>query len=302
MSEDPGAGDSLPKNLKCAGSEKDARESGALIAKEPEIFRVQKGRPPLNSRRERTMDLQAIKDLNNSYVTQWKGDDPELRKSALKRLGDATEEEVLDLALADLDDADRNLRFQAVKYIGRYDGTKVEAGLLKALSDSARRVRRRACGLAARFAENSDIAARLQEIMNDESEPRKIRGGALGALSGGRFRARLDRSAAEAIEFLSDESDLARYRERALNVLFFLDPLTDDARDVLRYVVETGSKEEAVDATRALCGFRMTNLAWIRGKERRHAAIEYEQARQGRALIWVPREHTRREHMSDDDI
>ena len=68
-----------------------------------------------------------------------------------------------------------------------------------------------------------------------------------------------------------------------------MDPLSDEMRDVLRYVVETGSKDEAVAATRALCGFRVINLGGItRADERKRITQTCERA-WGRVFYWVPR-------------
>ena len=56
----------------------------------------------------------------------------------------------------------------------------------------------------------------------------------------------------------------------------------------LRYVIETGTKEEAVAATRALCGFKVVNLGAVPPAERRRVARTHELA-QGRVFYWVPR-------------
>jgi hypothetical protein len=82
---------------------------------------------------------------------------------------------------------------------------------------------------------------------------------------------------------------LALYRAQALQILVSLDPLPEGARDMLRYVMETGTKEEAVDATRALCGFRVVHIgAYPNQREARRIAQTMEPAR-GRVFFWVPR-------------
>jgi len=72
-------------------------------------------------------------------------------------------------------------------------------------------------------------------------------------------------------------------------VLVSLDPLTDEARGVLRYVVDHGTRSEAIAATRALCGFKVANLgAFPDAQERRRISQTCEPA-SGRAFFWVPR-------------
>ena len=63
----------------------------------------------------------------------------------------------------------------------------------------------------------------------------------------------------------------------------------EEARDVLRYVVDNGTRAEAIAATRALCGFKVANLgAFPDPDERRRISHTCEPA-SGRAFFWVPR-------------
>ena len=114
--------------------------------------------------------------------------------------------------------------------------------------DPARRVRKLAAKLSVPFAGNPAVEARLREIVDDDGELTKVRSAAFMALSSGKFA----------------------------------------ARDVLRHVVETGSKQEAVDATRALCGYKVVNLGSLPAAERRRVAQTAEPAG-GRVFFWVPR-------------
>ena len=72
------------------------------------------------------------------------------------------------------------------------------------------------------------------------------------------------------------------YRGRIL--LFLLRQPQDAAsRALLREIVRTGSKGEAVAATHALCGLRMTSLAHVRESERKHVVATCEPV----DLAWV---------------
>ncbi len=230
------------------------------------------------------MNLEAIRALNRSHVAH----DTAAQQASLEQMGNPTPDELVELALDGLDDADRNVRFQMLRLLGTQVRPKAAPGILRALSDPARRVRKLALRLSVLYAGNSAIEARLEEICFDEGETRKIRSAAFMALSSGTFLASLATSSEAARKYFEDVPDLEKYRGSALNLLVSLDPLTDEMRDVLRYVVETGSKDEAVTATRALCGFRVINLAGIPPAERKRIAQTCELA-WGRVMYWVPR-------------
>jgi hypothetical protein len=79
--------------------------------------------------------------------------------------------------------------------------------------------------------------------------------------------------------------------------LLLQQPLEESAEELMREVVRAGSKGEAVAATRALCGFRMTNLAHVPESERQQVVASCEPVDlswfSGRgyaqaALYWVP--------------
>jgi hypothetical protein len=125
--------------------------------------------------------------------------------------------------------------------------------------------------------------------MDDESETRKIRWSAFQALSNGTFLASLATSPDAARRYFEDVPGLENYRSTAMNLLVSLDPLTDEMRDVLRYIVETGSKDEAVAATRALCGFRVINLGGIPEEDERRRIVQTCELAWGRVCYWVPR-------------
>ena len=231
------------------------------------------------------MNLEAIRAFNRSHLIH----DADGQRAALEQLGNPTPDQLVELGLEGLDDPDRNVRFQLLRLIGVQLRPAAALGILRALSDPARRVRRLALKLSILYAGNDAIQARLQEIMDDESETRKIRWSAFQALSSGTFLASLATSPDAARKYFEDVPGLEKYRSTAMNLLVSLDPLTDEMRDVLRYIVETGSKDEAVAATRALCGFRVINLGGIPQEDERRRIAQTCELAWGRVCYWVPR-------------
>jgi len=230
------------------------------------------------------MNLEAIRALNRSHAAH----DTAGQEAALEQMGNPAPDELVELALEGLDDPDRNVRFQMLRLLGTQVRPEAASGVLRALSDPSRRVRKLALGLSVLYAGNDSIEARLLEICDDEGETRKLRSAAFQALSSGSFLVSLATSSEAARKYFEEVPDLEKYRRSALNLLVSLDPLSDEMRDVLRYVVDAGSKEEAVMATRALCGFRVINLGGVPPAERKRIAQTCEPA-WGRVFYWVPR-------------
>lgn len=235
------------------------------------------------------MNLDAIRGLNQATLRG----DASGRESALARLGNPSSGELIEAGASRIDDPDRNVRVQMVRLLSGFGGEQVAEAMLRALRDPARRVRRRAALSCSRVAGEPRVAARLREMVEDEEEITKVRSAAFLALSTGTFLSSLAESPDEARRYFDETSGLAKYRLAALFALISLDPLPDDARALLRELVETGTREEAVNATRALCGYKVINLGVIQdARERRRIAVECEPAG-GRVFFWVPRE---REH------
>jgi hypothetical protein len=192
------------------------------------------------------------------------------------------------MGLVGLDDPDRGVRAQMVRLISGQRVPQAAVAMRRALADPARRVRKLAAKLSGPFIGDEAVEERLRELFEDANEITKIRTAAFLVLSSGKFLTSLADSPDDAKRFFDDVPALASYRQQALNVLVSLDPLTDAARDLLRYVVDTGTREEAVDATRALCGFRVLHIGALPPGERRRVAQTSELAR-GRVFYWVPR-------------
>ena len=230
------------------------------------------------------MDLDAIRELNSSYIPG----NSALRPKAMSRLGNPSSQQLVETALTGFKHEDRNVRVQMVRLLGRHPGARAAEGILAALGDPSRRVRKLANQLSVRFAEYSEIEARLHQIMEDEEEVHWIR--SFHALSVGEFKAKLAGSTDAAKAFFSDLPNLSKYRQQAMEILVRLDPLTREATAVLKHVVANGTREEAVAATRALCGFKVISLGEISDlQQRKQVARTCEPAR-GRTFFWIPRD------------
>ena len=191
--------------------------------------------------------------------------DERIRDLALDALGRPNDETIITSALAALTNDDRNRRVAALRVLRWHLGDdRVADAVLRATHDPARRVRRIAVQLCALLIERPGVAERLRAIVDDPAETNKIGGTALGSIAGSTAVG----APGAAIRTVSDLLGSDAYRERIL-LLLLQQQLDGAAEQLLREIVRDGSKGEAVAAARALCGFRMTNLAHVPESERR---------------------------------
>src|SRR5207302_4782152 len=114
----------------------------------------------------------------------------------------------------------------------------------RATRDPARRVRRVAVGLCALLTEQPGVADRLREIIEDPGEITKIGRTALTSLVSS-----VGRPFPETVQrFLTDLLQADSHRAHIL-LRLLQQRLDDSARAILREVVRTGTKREAVAAT-----------------------------------------------------
>jgi hypothetical protein len=191
--------------------------------------------------------------------------DERIRDLALASLGSPDVETVITSALTALGAEDRNLRVAALRILRWHLGDeRVADAVLQATRDPKRRVRRIAVHLCAMLVDRPGVAERLREIVDDPDETNKISGTALGCLAGS-IAVGLPGSGLRSV---SDLLGSDAYRERILMVLLQR-PADDATRDLLQDVVRTGTKAEAIAATRALCGMRVVNLAHVMPEDRK---------------------------------
>jgi HEAT repeat protein len=205
--------------------------------------------------------------------------DERVRDLALEALGRPDDETIITSALAALENDDRNLRVAALRVLRWHLGDdRVAVAMVRVTRDPARRVRRIAVQLCALLIERPGVAERLREIVDDPQETNKIAGTALASLAGSATAG----APGSALRTVSDLLGSDAYRERIL-LLLLQHPVDDASEQLLREVIKNGTKGEAVSAARAMCGFRMTNLAHVPESDRKRVVASCERA----DLSWV---------------
>jgi hypothetical protein len=195
-----------------------------------------------------------------------------------------TTEEALEAIKSD----DRNVRVRALR--AAFAEARPEGGavVLAGLGDSKRRVREVAVKSSKPFLGQPKVAERIAAMVEDDNEYHRIRDMALLALGGGLRTPYLDRSSRmpeAAMKALRTLAGADRYRSAVLRRLLFMD-LTPEVEDLLNEYVKSGTKEEAVAATRALCGYRLVN--WGSAKAAQLAAAGAVAA--GGVYYWIRRD------------
>lgn len=212
----------------------------------------------------------------------------------LRKLG-GTDEEVVTAALAAVDSEDRNVRVRALWALGVFPDARATAAVLAALSDRARRVREVAMKVAApHHVSSPDVVARLREIAESESETGRLRRNAFFVLSSSATRKALPDVAQESLLSLMEGE---RFRVAILVRLCKTTNHTSASRAVLHEVVRTGTKEEAVMATRALAGQLLVRVdGWLPAETRQRVRATYDPCPEVRVLMgpnwpesrWIP--------------
>ena len=162
-------------------------------------------------------------------------------------------------ALEAIKSPDRNIRVRALRAAfsaARPEGADV---ILAGLGDGKRRVKEVALKSSKPFLADPRIVARITAMVTDETEYHRIRDKAMFALGGGfpnvNAAGQLPTAAIDALRSLAA---VDRYRGDVLSRLVRMD-LTPEVEALLKEFVRSGNKEEAVAATRALCGYRLVN-------------------------------------------
>ena len=166
-----------------------------------------------------------------------------------------TTEEALDAIRSE----DRNVRVRALRAAfneARPEGAEV---ILAGLGDSKRRVKEVALKSSKPYLGDRRVVERITAMVEDETEYHRIRDKALFALGGGFPHVNKAGQMPEpAISALRSLAAVDRYRGAVLDRLVRMD-LTPDVEALLEEYVRSGTKDEAVAATRALCGYRLVN-------------------------------------------
>lgn len=162
-------------------------------------------------------------------------------------------------ALEAIKSQDRNVRVRALR--AAFSEAKPEGAdvILAGLGDGKRRVKEVALKSSKPFLGDPRVVERITAMVTDETEYHRIRDKALFALGGGfpkvNHAGQLPKAAIDALRSLAA---VERYRWAVLWRLVRMD-LTPEVDALLKEFVRSGNKEEAVAATRALCGYRLVN-------------------------------------------
>lgn len=154
-----------------------------------------------------------------------------------------------------LESDDRNIRVAALRVLAFSDGSDAAAGILRGLDDPVKRVREVAAKSSARFVGDERVVARLvQAIENDEPGSSGSALQVLGGIYGSPHGLNQVEPVARAMATLAH---LPRHRQAVLIALLRARTLDEGTSAVLRDFVANGTKDEAVAATRRLCGYRV---------------------------------------------
>ena len=157
--------------------------------------------------------------------------------------------------LPHLDSGDRNVRVAALRVLAFSDEPAVADGIIRGLDDPVKRVREVAAKSSIRFLGDQRVIDRLRRAVEDDET-----GSCRPALEilGGVYHAPYGLMAVEPVaEAMAALAAIPAHRQQVLASLLRARALTDDVAAVLRDFVRDGSKEEAVAATRRLCGLRI---------------------------------------------
>lgn len=208
----------------------------------------------------------------------------------LRRIGDPTDEAIIDFAVEQMSCKDRNIRVLALRVLEHYRGDRALQGLLAGLRDEKRRVCAAAIQACPNYLAREAVVARLEAIARDHGQKRKLRRRALSMLAGneGRLRGDLSRAAAAALRRLMAE------REYRFAILFGLVRLEAAPRTISLIEAFSASADEKEHqmAGRALGGERVIHIDRYSGDEAMQRRIMQTcDIAHGRMYYWLPREN-----------
>jgi hypothetical protein len=162
-------------------------------------------------------------------------------------------------ALRAIKSEDRNVRVRALRAVlseAKPEGADV---ILAGLGDAKRRVREIALKSSKPYLGDRRIVERIAALIADEAQTQRIRRMAMMALGGALQQVNsAGEVPAPALSALKALASIERYRGAVLSRLVRMD-LTPSVEALLKEYVHSGTKDEAVAATRALCGYRLVN-------------------------------------------
>lgn len=211
-----------------------------------------------------------------------------MNKEELRTFANKDPSGAVDAAIEALRSSDRNLRVAALRVLGSGQGEKAAGGIAAGLNDPKRRVREVAVKSSRAHLTDPRVVARLREIVEEEKEKTRIRNQALQALAGHfPHEPGAPQGPQEAVKALEVMAKAEKYRSAVLWRLLQMD-LTEEVEALLSEFVKEGTREEAVMATRALCGYRVVNIG-VFDKEERKNVVQANERAAGRVFYWIKR-------------
>ena len=240
------------------------------------------------------LTLEQMRKLRSVYV--YDPDSSVTEEEVFQEIGNPSCEEIVATALEGLRSDDRNVRVLMLRVLKGQYGDRAMEGILAGLRDEKRRVREVAIKSCLPYLHYPEIVERLEEMVRDEDETNKIRSAALHTLAGhgvGTSLGELPQTAAETLETFTRNE---QYREKVLFNLLMLD-LSEHVESLLKEFVQSGSKKEAIMATKALCGYQVVNIGMY---AKANQITEPCERAGGRVFYWVKREDLERYRKSHE--
>jgi hypothetical protein len=234
------------------------------------------------------MDVLSIDELRQ--LARASTSDAAARATVLADLGQPDDGEVVAAAVDGLASDDRNVRVAMLRVLAWYPSDEAAEGIVRGLRDPVRRVREVAAKSSRAFTPYPAVAAALETLVESEPDAR-VRNPAFGALAGDIALPYGPDVSLIAFDELQNLTHVDRFRPRVLFAALRARNLTDDIRALLEEIVRVGTKDEAVSATRALCGFRVARIDEYEPDEQRRIKDTCARAA-GSFFYWVPRTAT----------
>jgi hypothetical protein len=210
--------------------------------------------------------------------------DPAEPGTTLRALGDPDPPALATAAFEHMSSDDRNVRVAMLRVLALSDGPDAVRGILAGLDDPVKRVREVAAKSSVRFVTNERVAQRLQRaIQMQETGSSKP---AFDVLSGLFTAPYSEHSNPMLTDVLASLIESRKHQPAVLTALLRT-PLTDEVRELLREIIEQGTKQEAILATRRLCGYRIARLEEF-SPERQAVVRRTCERAWGSVWYWVP--------------
>jgi hypothetical protein len=182
-----------------------------------------------------------------------------MEKEELRELAETDLDAAFQESLTAIQSSDRNLRVLALRIVGRSGRSEGAAAVIAGLGDPKKRVRRAAFQAAGRYLDHPEVADRLLKAWREDPRAPWALVGRMPQPEGG-----LTPGVREVMKtVLGSLTESERYRSSLLTHLLRMD-MNSTVEQLLSEYVQSGTKEEAVAATRALCGYRLSEAGWVR--------------------------------------